>query len=359
MRRWDPQSKAARTISFIVAILFLIVFGLAVLSSFLHRNDRRPTSALRDHNLVVGTAADVASLSSEPIYAETMAREFNMLEAEAAMKWPVIHPARDTYNFRDGDELVQFAERNKMLVRGHCLFWGVGLPAWTRSPEVAGNLSAVVKDHIAIVVGHYRGRVFAWDVVNEAFNADGTLNPRGFAPGVEYIEEAFVWAHEADPAAKLFYNDFDIEEINPKSDAVFAMVKDFKRRGIPIDGIGFQTHLNIVRGLNLKSFSENLARFASLGIEIHLTEFDVAIPRGAWFAYARQARIYRSVAGACLEQSKCTAIQTWGFTDKHSWIPWITRGFAGDALPFDKNYQPKPAYRSLDEALAKRSAEAV
>jgi endo-1,4-beta-xylanase len=360
MNIWDPNSTIGKTISCILAILLVVLFLLCVLGSALNESCRESVPALRDHGFLIGTAVDTSLLLSDSLYTETLSREFNMVEAENSMKWATIHPARDTYDFREGDKLVDFAAARGMKVRGHCLLWGAYLPHWLGAPEIRADLGTAVRNHIHTVAGHYRGRVFAWDVVNEAFDDDGNLKPTfwfnrpgmNVGPGTAYIEKSFVWAHEADPSAKLFYNEFGAEELNAKSDAVFAMVKDFKRRGIPVDGVGLQAHLSIATGLDLESFKKNMARFAELGVEIHITELDVAIPRGSWFGYRKQAALYQSVMSACLAQPKCTAVQIWGFTDRHSWIPSFTNGLAGDALPFDKQYEPKPAYQSLGHTLA-------
>jgi endo-1,4-beta-xylanase len=256
-----------------------------------------------------------------------------------------------------------------MKVRGHTLVWHHQNPDWLiserRSPA---ELARILEEHIKAVVGHFREKVFAWDVVNEAFDEDGSGKLRSTIwyeqPGIglagqgpAYIEQCFRWAHAADPGALLFYNDNGAEELNPKSDAIYAMVRDFKRRGVPIDGIGFQMH---VRNLNpdVPSFSQNIARFVALGVQVHITELDVRVPvdgegHASPESLRRQADMYREIAAGCLSQPQCTAIQIWGFTDKYSWIGSHTNHKAGAALPFDENYQPKPAYEALRKALEK------
>ena len=209
---------------------------------------------------------------------------------------------------------------------------------------------------------HYAGQVFAWDVVNEAFNATGSLEHSLWydRPGIglaekrtAYIEQSFRWARAADPKALLFYNDYDAEGLNAKSDAIYAMVKDFRKRGVPIDGVGIQAHVFNLSLKEISSLSANMTRLARLGVELHITEMDVALPlnpQGVLLDQtdlARQADIYRFVAAACLEQPRCTAFQTWGFTDKYSWVPRFTKGRKGEALLFDQSYAPKPAYNSL------------
>lgn len=322
--------------------------------------------SLRKHadriGILVGAAVNPAHFGEAP-YASVLAREFNMVEPENIMKWTTIEPALGQFNFGPGDEVVAFAEAHGMKVRGHNLLWGIHNPAWLASGHFTPDqLSKILRDHIAKEVGHYAGRVFAWDLVNEAFDDHGALRHSiwydqpgiGLAgKGTAYIEQVFRWAHEADPQALLFYNDYDAEGINPKSDAIYAMAKDFKSRGVPIDGVGLQMHIFNFNTRNLPTLAANMARLAALGVKIHITELDVGIPVDAAGHPAnpadleKQAEIYRQVATACVAQLACTAFQTWGFTDKYSWIPWATKGKSGDGLPFDKNYAPKPAYRAV------------
>jgi endo-1,4-beta-xylanase len=237
------------------------------------------------------------------------------------------------------------------------------------------ELSRILEDHIKTVVGHYRGKIFAWDVVNEAYDeispgalrstiwrdqpgidhALDNLPPPSSYPPYSYMERCFRWAHEADPQALLFYNEAEAEIINPKSDAVFAMVRDFRQRGVPIDGVGFQMHIASL-STDVASISANIKRFTALGVQVHITEMDVALPVNAnGEARAedleRQAEIYRDIAAACLANPGCSAIQTWGFTDKYSWIGSHSKHKKGAALLFDRNYRPTPAYVALREAL--------
>ena len=319
--------------------------------------------------LLVGTAVNPALFAEVP-YASTLAREFNMVEPENAMKWAAIRPARDKFNFGPGDQVVAFAQAHKMKVRGHCLLWSEHNPAWlSKGSFTPEQLSKLLREHIATVMKHYSGEVFAWDVVNEAFLANGTIEPSiwydspgiGFAgKGTAYIEQAFRWARAADPKALLFYNDYDTEGLNAKSDAVYAMVRDFKKRGVPIDGVGIQAHIFDIDMKEISSLAANLARLTALGLQVHITEMDVALPLDTTGALldqsglTRQADVYRVIATACLQQTGCTAFQTWGFTDKYSWIPGYTKGAKGKALLFDELYAPKPAYNALREVLERK-----
>ncbi|HYG79719.1 MAG TPA: endo-1,4-beta-xylanase [Pyrinomonadaceae bacterium] len=319
--------------------------------------------------VLVGAAVDPRRFD-EAEYASTLAREFNMVEAENVMKWGTIRPDRATFNFGPGDEVVAFGRRHGMKVRGHTLLWSEYNPAWlingNFTPE---QLNTILREHITKVMKHYAGKVFAWDVVNESFLADGTVEPSvwydspgiGFkGKGTAYIEQAFRWARRADPKALLFYNDYDTEAINAKSDAVYEMVKDFRRRGVPIDGVGIQAHIFKLDPKEFESVRANIARLAALGLQVHITEMDVALnvdAEGRLLDQAdleRQAEMYRLIAAACFEQPRCTAFMTWGVTDKYSWIPDHTKGKQGAALLFDQSYAPKPAYRAVVDALAAR-----
>ncbi|HEY0379793.1 MAG TPA: endo-1,4-beta-xylanase [Pyrinomonadaceae bacterium] len=317
--------------------------------------------------VLVGAAVDPA-LFSESAYVETLAREFNMVQAENVMKWGTIRPGPETFNFAPGDRVVAFARAHGMKVRGHTLLWSEYNPAWlVRGRFTPRQLRSVLREHVRRVMRHYAGQVFAWDVVNEVFLADGRVEPSVWydqpgiglkGKGTAYVEQAFRWARAADPHTLLFYNDYDTEGLNPKSDAVYEMVKDFKRRGVPIDGVGIQAHIFNLDFKALSSISANIERLAALGLQVHITEMDVALPVDAAGRLrdpedlARQAEVYRLVAAACFASPRCTAFQTWGVTDRHSWIPNYTKGEKGAALLFDRDYAPKPAYRAVLDSLA-------
>ncbi len=292
-----------------------------------------------------------------------------MVEAEDAMKWWTVRHTPGAFDFRDGDEVVRFAQAHRMKVRGHCLVWDHNNPDWlVQGHFPPAELSRLLQEHITTVMQHYAGQVFAWDVVNEALDEKGQVknSPWYNRPGIglsdkgtAYIEQAFRWARAADPQALLFYNEAEGEGLNLKSDTIYAMVKDFKQRGVPIDGVGIQMHteqLNIDTG----AISANIARLTALGLQVHITELDVSLPLDGSGQpqpgdLLRQAEVYRGIVRACLQSPGCTAIQTWGFTDKYSWIGSHSHGTRGAALPFDRTYQPKPAYDAImSELLAKQ-----
>lgn len=316
-------------------------------------------------NLLVGTAVN-PSYFSEPQYAETVAREFNMIEPENAMKWTATEPAPGKFNFEAGDEVVAFAEAHHMKVRGHNLLWGVHNPAWLEFGHFTPQqLRKMMKAHIFTVAGHYRGEVFAWDVVNEAIGDHGEVKPSvwydrpgiGLAgKGTEYVAQAFRWAHQADPKALLFYNDYDAEGLNAKSNGIYAMVKGFKRHGVPINGVGLQMHISLDHVP--KHIAANIERLTALGLEVQITEMDVKLPINSLGALAspedleRQAKVYGRIAKICVSHPDCTAFQTWGFTDKYTWIVHFTHGKYGQPLLFNAAYEPKPSFRAVLNALA-------
>src|SRR5215475_8236470 len=305
--------------------------------------------------LFVGAAVNMTPFRNEPIYNDTLRREYNLLVAENAFKFDALHTARTTYNFTDADALVAFAQANGMAIRGHTLVWHNQLPSWLTSGNFTrDDVIAILRDHIMTVVGRYRGKILAWDVVNEAID-DATGQPRTDSfwfqkIGQEYIAMAFQFAHEADPDAILYYNDYGAEASGAKSDAVFNLVSGLVNQGVPINGVGWQMHQ-----INPFSFQQahqtNAQRLGALGLEVSITEMDVRIslPTTAQ-ELNEQALAYRDVVEFCLSQPNVKTLVMWGFTDKYSWIPGFFSGF-GDALEFDANYQPKPAYSAMLSAL--------
>jgi endo-1,4-beta-xylanase len=329
-----------------------------------------PAGTLRQaaeaRHITIGAAAASRYLT-EAEYSAILGSEFSQLQAENEMKFGPIHPRPDTdskpYDFKGGDALVAFAQSHNMVVRGHTLVWHNQLPDWvTKGSYHPARLADILHGHIKTVMAHYASKVYAWDVVNEAFNDDGTMRDTiwydqpgiGAGAGTKYIEQALRWAREADPGAKLFYNDYDAEEVNEKSDAIYAMAKDFKVRGVPLDGIGFQAHVGLYFGdpAKLASFAKNMDRFAKLGLELHITELDVRLNDSSPASLTAQAKLYGDITTLCVQQPACKLLQTWGFTDKHSWIPSFYKG-QGWALLWDDKYQKKPAYGGVHAALAK------
>jgi len=293
-----------------------------------------------------------------------------MVEPEDAMKWWTVRQSQNAFDFREGDAVVRFAQTHGQKVRGHCLVWDHNNPAWLAQghfrPE---EMSQLLYEHITTVMKHYAGQVFAWDVVNEGLDENGRVKDSpwynqpgiGFAgKGTDYIAQAFRWAREADSRALLFYNDNGGEELTRKSDAIYAMVKDFKQRGVPVDGVGLQMHIFQLK-VDAAAVAANIARLTALGLQVQITELDVELPVDATGQaraedLARQAEIYGSLVRACVQNPRCTSIQTWGFADKYSWIGSHSHGTQGAALPFDRTYKPKPAYDAMIREIARAPA---
>ncbi|WP_238419290.1 endo-1,4-beta-xylanase [Streptomyces taklimakanensis] len=300
----------------------------------------------------IGTAIN-DSLLSNGTYSTIASTEFDSVTAENVMKWESVEPQRGQYNWAGGDRLVRFAQQNDQLVYGHTLVWHSQMPDWLENGSFSNSeLRTIMTNHVTTQVGRYRGDVQRWDVVNEAFNEDGSFRQSKFYQqlGSSYIADAFRAARAADPNAKLFINDYNTELDNAKSDGLYRLVSDLLAQGVPIDGVGFQNHL-IVGNVNGPAIRQNLQRFADLGLEVVITELDIRMQMPAdGSKLQQQARDYRAVADACLAVARCSGITVWGISDRDSWVPDVFQG-QGAACPWDDNYRPKPAYDALRDAF--------
>lgn len=266
-------------------------------------------------------AAVAANHLGESAYASTLDTEFTMVTPENEMKWDAVEASRNSFNFSSADQIVSHAQGRGMKLRGHMLVWHSQLPGWVGGLG-ATDLRSAMNNHINQVMAHYKGKIYAWDVVNEAYQ-DGSSGARRSSPfqdklGNGFIEEAFRTARAADSGAKLCYNDYNTDGQNAKSNAVYAMVKDFKQRGVPIDCVGFQSHFNGNSPVP-SDYQANLQRFADLGVDVQITELDI---EGSGSA---QAASYTKVVNACLAVSRCAGITVWGIPDKYSWRAGGTR----------------------------------
>ncbi|NEB11882.1 1,4-beta-xylanase [Streptomyces coelicoflavus] len=314
----------------------------AALTAAAHSAEAADTlgSAAAGQGRYFGTAV-AANHLGEADYAATLDREFSSVTPENEMKWDATEPSRGGFTFTSADRIVDHAQSQGMDVRGHTLVWHSQLPSWVGQLG-ASDLRTAMNDHIKGLMGHYKGEIHSWDVVNEAFQ-DGGSGARRSSPfqdklGDGFIEEAFRTARAADPAAKLCYNDYNTDGVNAKSNAVYNMVKDFKSRGVPIDCVGFQSHFNSNSPVP-SDYRQNLQRFADLGVDVQITELDI---EGSGSA---QAADYTEVVEACLAVDRCTGMTVWGVTDKYSWRS------GGTPLLFDGNYDEKPAYDAVLSAL--------
>jgi endo-1,4-beta-xylanase len=311
--------------------------------------------------LWIGTAVG-SNFPGDARYMQILPREFNLVVAENSMKFDAIQPSRGQFAFtRAGgaDALVDYAVQNGMRIRGHTLSWHSQNPAWLTSGSWTREEAVqILEEHIATVVGRYRGRIYAWDAVNEAVNDHGvrrrTQSVWEQRIGADYIDIAFRAAAAADPAALLFYNDYNLEWPGAKQDSVFVLVRDLQQREIPIHGIGFQAHFQSGGVPSEQQLRATFDRFAQLGLRIHVTELDIRVQMPATQErLQRQADEYRRVVKVCMETPACDTVVVWGLHDGNSWVPQHFPGW-GAALLYDESFVPKSAYFSVNDVLAGR-----
>jgi endo-1,4-beta-xylanase len=322
--------------------------------------------------LRMGVAVNTDLLGADAGYTGIVNREFNSVTPENVMKWEVAEPQQGVFDFTGADELVKSAEQNGQLVRAHTLVWHSQLPSWLATNGgmdttlTDQQVKDAVKKHIQTEAGRYAGRVWTWDVVNEAFNDDGTPRQsifyKAWGNSTDYIADAFRWADQADPLAQLFYNDYNIEYTGPKSQAVYDLVKKLKAQKVPIDGVGFQTHLSTQYGF--PNLQETMQKFADLGLNVAETEVDVrtAVKPGATAGTftstpvsnlhaSTQQAYWDQTMKACLFVQRCISYTVWGVADSNSWIPGVFPG-EGAALLFDDDYQAKREYTVISQDLS-------
>ena len=310
----------------------------------------------------VGTAIMSGRLANAPARA-LIARQFNSLSPENEMKWESIEPQPGVFSFEAGDKLADFAAKNNMRLRGHTLVWHSQLPQWVKGLK-GDALRAAMAKHIAAVAGHYAGKIGQWDVVNEAI-ADGDSgalrDDSPFTPlGEGFIAEAFKLARQADPKAQLIYNDYEIEGPGaPKSEAAFQLCKRLKEAGVPIDGVGFQMHVDPRKWPTAEQIRANVARYAELGLIVEFTEVDVPVGEMSGTIdekLQQQATVAHDIVAACMAVDKCTGITFWGLTDADSWFNDPQWGKLRGKLPhypllFNSNLHPKPVVGAVEAAF--------
>jgi endo-1,4-beta-xylanase len=356
--RVSSRKIPKRTGQIIIALMIAALIEVAtffIAKSYLFPPPLRELAERRNFWIGVATAGRYLN---DPLYVQTLTREFNIITPESALKFGPLSSARGQYDFSEADTIIAFAKAHDMQVRGHTLVWTNQLPEWlTQGKWTRDELIDILHDFISTTVGRYRGQIYAWDVVNEALNNDGVLAENNFwfqGIGPEYIELAFRWAREADPNVLLFYNESYAEGLGKKSDGVFFLVKDLLDRGVPIDGVGMQMHTGLGWSTNPEDISANMQRLADLSLQVQITEMDVRIVEPATQNnLEQQAQVYGDILAACLDAPNCTAFVMWGLTDAHSWIPYAYPG-TGSALIFTSSYEPKPAYYAILDSLKHR-----
>ncbi len=309
-------------------------------------------------------AAIKTSLMEEAPYGETLKTHFNQVTAEWEMKMDAIWTSRTNYRWTGADQLVEFAEANDMEIHGHTLVWYRSFPGWFKAaPPDSAAFENQVKAYIQAVVGRYKGKIKSWDVANEIFNDNGSLRMADcpvyatFNDPIAFYGRCFQYAHQADPAAKLFYNDYSVVIATGKRNAIKNMVQRFKDTGVPIHGIGDQFHYRIN---NDKSTLRNgLNDMASTGLLVHISELDLVMNAEKSDNYVfdtqeaqKQSDMYQHIAESysALPDNQQFAITLWGITDKHTWLTesWHPKEYP---LLFDSQYQAKPAYNGFLKGL--------
>jgi len=328
-----------------------------------HTQDLLAATAAYKQRRWIGQATEVYTLNPDPAYkAIAESYNFDRVTPENSMKWESIEPSPGVFNFDNADALVAWAEANHQAVRGHTLVWHSQLPSWVNNPTTpwtAETLKPVLENHIRTVVSRYKGRVDMWDVANEIFNEDGTFRKTLWYNtfGTDVYRWALTWAHEEDPDALLFINDYNFEYVGAKTDAARAFFQTLIDEGYPLGAVGAQAHL-VVGSVSESAITDNFKKFTGLGLELYLTELDIRFDLGRGndignYTASQVGQLnldYYSITKACLNVDHCLGITVWEYTDKYSWIPGVFGG-QGAALPWDINLKPKGAYTAMLEAL--------
>jgi endo-1,4-beta-xylanase len=316
-----------------------------------------------NRNVVTGQDPNAAAIAE---------KHFSTATPENDLKWQLVHPQLNQYNWEPADSYVAFCEKNRIVPMGHTLVWHGQTPQWVFRDD-SGNaltrdaLLARMKDHITAVVGRYKGRIKGWDVVNEALNENGTMRGTQWLKIIgegsedkqyDHIENAFRWAHEADPNVELYYNDYNLEVSKAKCDGAVAIVKRLKSKGIRIDGVGIQLHGGLTYP-SVEGLEYAITNLAATGVKVMITELDIRTQpsgnRGADISQVNRqttgdpnaaaaetqkklAEKYTEIFSVLLKHKKeITRVTFWGVYDATSWI-------GGSPLLFDRNYQPKEAF---------------
>ena len=358
------------TVSFLWVVAALIA-GSSIASA---QEKNTLKEALKD-KFLIGTAVNTQQASGkDKVGAEVIRKQFNAIVAENCMKSQEIHPEENRYNFTQADEFVAFGEKNNLTVTGHTLIWHTQLSRWFCVDKDGKNVSPELlkkrmKDHITTIVKRYKGRIKGWDVVNEAFEDNGS-----------YLPLAFQYAHEADPNAELYYNDYSMA-LPGRRAAVVKLVKDLKKRGIRIDAIGMQGHVGMEYP-KISEFEKSMLAFAETGVKVMITELDLTVipspnPNvgaevSASFEYKKEMNPYpkelpEEMAKAWTarmndffrlflkHQDIITRVTLWGVADHNSWRnDWPMNGRTDYPLLFDRNYQPKPIVDLIIKEAARK-----
>lgn len=355
-----------------MAVICLGVGVIIINSVFFYRSPvhltglrQQPLKTLAtNHNIELGNFAIPSRINEAP-YDYLLTSQFNLALVDNQPNWHFtdadLRPTPTTFNFSRIDQVVDYATVHHMAIQMHHFIWGdeKWLPDWLKNGGYnKQQLLAIIHNHISVVGGRYSGRVEEWSVVNEAFSRAQHLYDlhdwwADHTGDQSYIDKSFIWARQADPHAKLLLNDFNDEIYSTTSNHMYDYIKSAKQRGIPIDGIGMQMHIDASKRPNKQEVISNMQRFGKLGVGVYVTELDVnmgSVLGSADYKNRLQAAIYYDMVRACIESKVCPSFSILGITDKETWYNYIGSKNA-NPLPFDRNYNPKPAYYALYNAF--------
>ncbi|KAL8349017.1 hypothetical protein RB598_002008 [Gaeumannomyces tritici] len=299
----------------------------------------------------VGTSLTVRSDAQENAIIRD---EFGSITPENAMKWDATEPQQGRFTFGGADQVANYARQNGKQMRCHTLVWYSQLPKWVDDITNNATLMEVMTNHITTVMGRYKGQCTHWDVVNEALNENGTLRDNVFLRviGKEYIPLAFQIAAKADPEAKLYYNDFNLEYGGAKAKGAQQILRDVQAWGAKVDGVGLQAHLVTTSTPSQAALERTLRLYTDLGVDVAYTELDIRLTLPSTAEKLQvQAAAYQRVVASCIAVKRCVGITLWGVTDRYSWVPGAFKG-EGAALLWSENYEKKPAYDGFVKGLS-------
>ncbi len=347
-----------------MTIADLLARLLFVLYSLWPHEHKGPLKELFKEDFMIGAALNAKQFTEEDKESLGLIKEqFNTISPENVLKWESVHPKKEIYDFGMSDKYVEFGEKNTMFIIGHTLVWHSQTPAWVFEDGQGHvvdreTLLERMRDHIHTIVGRYKGRIKGWDVVNEALDEDGTLRQSPWLKiiGPDYLDKAFEFAHEADPDAELYYNDYNLES-EAKRDGAIKLIQRLQTHHIPVTAIGIQGHSNLTWP-STEQLEKSIVAFSKLGIQVNITELDIDVLSGSSDPYPQGlsesvqlalAQRYVSFFRVYLRHKDVIKrITFWGVTDKDSWLNyWPIEGRTNYPLLFDRNAQPKQAYQMV------------
>jgi endo-1,4-beta-xylanase len=325
------------------------------------------------NDFLIGTALNVPQIEEKDVQAAVLIpQQFNAVTPENIMKAEIIHPQWNKYDFEMADKIVAYGNKHNMKVNGHTLIWHSQLPDYVKGMKAADSVKQFFTNHINTVAGRYDGKVFSWDVVNEALEEDGSLRKSIFLEkiGSDFVTEAFRLAQKASPNSELYYNDYNIEQPKKRAGAV-ALIKKIQAAGVRIDGVGIQGHWR-ASNIPLKEIENSIQEYSALGIKVMFTELDLGVLPNPWDSDAADVNLkavysekmnpyakglpdsvqtkftkgYEDLFKLFLKyKEKIGRITFWGVNDSQSWLnDWPIKGRTNYPLLFDREFKPKPAF---------------